>query len=433
MDRSIIPVPQTIQETGIGRNFLEGLALKILYIEGELSLVELAEHIRLNLPIVQELFQRLRKNELCQVQSMQAGVHRIVATSRGKAEAVELLSQSQYVGPAPVSLSDYAKRIRTQTIRDLDVHPPDVARAFTDYVLRPETLLQIGTAVVSGRSIFIYGPSGTGKTAIAQTLPSVYDDGVWIPYSVEVAGQVIVVYDSDLHERIEDVPESDGRWVYCRRPRVVVGGELTSEMLELQLNPVTRFYSAPLQMKAANGVLVIDDFGRQRVRPEELLNRWIVPLDRGVEFLTLAGGKTFEIPFDTFVVFATNLDPSSLMDDAFLRRIQTKVKVGYVNREEFQEIFRRVCGKSGLTYEQDAVEHLMDTLDDLNQPLRPCYPRDFVEQIGWRARYEGRQPELDREALSQACRNYFVMPDLEDAQSAKPVPIQYDSQRRYVS
>lgn len=433
MNRSIIPAPQTIQETGIGRNFLETLALKILYLQGELSLVELADHIRLNLPIVQELFQRLRKNEFCEVKAMEAGVHRIVATSRGKAEAVASLSQSQYAGPAPVSINDYAKRIRAQTIRELDVHPPDIARAFSDYVLRPETLSQLGTAVVSGRSIFIYGPSGSGKTAIAQTLPSVYDDGVWIPYAVEVAGQVIIVYDSDLHERVEDVPESDGRWVFCRRPRVIVGGELTAEMLELQFNPATRFYGAPLQMKAANGVLVIDDFGRQRLRPEELLNRWIVPLDRGVEFLSLAGGKTFEIPFDSFVVFATNIDPSALMDEAFLRRIQTKVKVGYVNRKEFEEIFRRVCSNSGLAYQQDAVEHLMDTLEDLHQPLRPCYPRDFVEQVCWRARYEGKQPELNRETLSQACRNYFVMPDSEDAQTAKSIPIQYDSQRRYVS
>lgn len=411
---SVIPVPDTIQDTGLTRSLLEGLALKILYLEGELSLVELAERMKLSYLIIGELFERLRKEQLCEVRGMTGSVHQIATTSRGKSEAADLLSRSQYAGPAPVCLTGYVKGVQAQTVREIEVHPEDVARAFSNLVLSEETLSQLGTAVVSGRSIFLYGPTGTGKTVIAETLPSIYQDCVWLPYAVEVDGQIIVVYDSDIHERLEDTPpESDGRWVLCRRPRILAGGELTVEMLDLQYNPLTKFYTAPLQMKANNGVLILDDFGRQRARPEELLNRWIVPLERKTDFLTLAGGKKFEIPFDLFVVFSTNLDPSALADEAFLRRIQTKARIGFVTRAQFHEIFRRICLKAGLAYEAAAVDCLIDMLGELEQPLRACYPRDFVDQVCWRASYEGRSPQLDRESLSQACRNYFLLPETE--------------------
>jgi predicted ATPase with chaperone activity len=197
--------------------------------------------------------------------------------------------------------------------------------------------------------------------------------------------------------------------VHCRRPRIISGGELTIEMLDLQYNPLTKFYTAPLQVKANNGVLIVDDFGRQRVLPEVLLNRWIVPLDRKIDFLTLAGGKKFEIPFDLFVVFSTNLNPSSLADDAFMRRIQNKIKIDNVSREQFQEIFARVCRAQAVDYHPAVVEHLMDVItEDLKEPLRPCYPRDVVMQILWSARYEGKNPQLSRETVERACRNYFL-------------------------
>lgn len=409
-----IPVPEMIQDTGLAKSLLEGLALKILYLEGELSLVELAERMKLSYGIIGEIFERLRKSQFCEVRGMTGGVHRIATTSQGKAEAGDLLSRSQYGGPAPVCLKDYVREVQAQTIRGIEVHPEDVARAFSDLVLTEETLSQLGTAVVSGRSIFLYGPTGTGKTVIAETLPSIYQDCVWLPYAVEVDGQIIAVYDSDIHERLEDTgPESDGRWVLCRRPRILAGGELTVEMLDLQYNPLTKFYAAPLQMKANNGVLILDDFGRQRARPEELLNRWIVPLERKTDFLSLAGGKKFEVPFDLFVVFSTNLDPSSLADEAFLRRIQTKAKIGFLTPVQFHEIFRRICLKAGLPYDVSAVDCLIGMLGDFEQPLRACYPRDFVDQVCWRARYEGRPPQLNPETLAQACRNYFISPQTE--------------------
>jgi len=213
-------------------------------------------------------------------------------------------------------------------------------------------------------------------------------------------------------------PNEDARWVYCERPKVVVGGELTIEMLDLQFNPVTKFYAAPGQMKANNGVLIIDDFGRQRVKPEELLNRWVVPLDRRFDFLTLVGGKKIEVPFELFVVFATNMDPSHLADAAFLRRIQTKVKVGMATEQQFAEIFRRVCDAVGVNYDPALVQELVVVLRDrFKEPLRPCYPRDLINQIAWTARYEGRKPRLDREALMRAAEAYFVSGE---EQSGKP-------------
>ncbi len=409
----IIPAPQTVEDTQIRRNILEDLALKILYMESELTLTELGEKMRLGLGIVEEVFQRLRREHLFEVKGMTGGVYRVALTDQGRTRAAELLSLSQYAGPAPVSLKDYVTRVREQSVKDVEIRAADVQRAFESLVLSEDLQRQLGIAVVSGTSIVLYGPTGTGKTTIAENIPRMYQDSAWIPYAVELDGQIITVYDAVLHERIDrPIPDdSDRRWVLCRRARVVAGGELTMEMLDLQFNPSTKFYTAPLQMKANNGVLIVDDFGRQRIRPEELLNRWIVPLDRRIDFLTMAGGKKFEIPFDLLVIFATNLDPAKLADEAFLRRIQNKLKIGLVTREQFHEIFRRVCAQFGLPYDASVVDHIIDLLrTELNQPLRPCYPRDIVSQICWEARFAGKQPVLHWATVTRACRSYFLSP-----------------------
>ena len=410
MDGVGIVVPQAMQDLGVRRSLVEDLALKILYLQGEVTLVELADQMRVSFGIIEEVFERLRKEQLCEVKGLLGGVHRVTTTSSGKARALELLSLNQYSGPAPVSLEHYVRMVRSQSVKDVEIHEADVEWAFRHLVLRHETLTQLGTAIISGQSIFLYGPSGTGKTAVAAAIPDVYRDQVWIPYAVEVDGQIVTVFDPHVHQPSSEPVEgeTDGRWVRCSRPRVVAGGELTIEMLDLQLNSTTRFYSAPLQMKANNGVLIVDDFGRERIRPEELLNRWIVPLDRRIDFLTLAGGKKFEIPFDLFVVFATNLDPRELADEAFLRRIQSKVKFDNLSPEEFREIFRRVCAEYGLAYDDVVVEELMTLIARMQQPLRPCYARDLVLQVCWAARYAGKPPSLDLTSVVQACRNYFV-------------------------
>jgi predicted ATPase with chaperone activity len=407
-----IPVPQTLEDISIRRSLLEELALKTLSSEGEVSLIRLAERMRLSMGIVDALFQRLRKEQLCEVKGMIGGIHVISTTSQGKQRAMELLALNHYVGPAPVSLKEYVDRVREQSVKNVEVHPADVERAFAHLVLGKETLAQIGTSIVSGRSIFFYGPAGTGKTAVAETLPRIYRDEVRLPYAVEVDGEIITVYDATTHETVPEDPSNhtDQRWVLCRRPRVLVGGELSMLMLDLQFNPIARFYSAPLQMKANNGVFIVDDFGRQKMPPERLLNRWIVPLDRGIDFLTLAGGRKFEIPFDVLVVFATNLDPATLADEAFLRRIQTKIRMDYVTRDQFREIFRRSCAQLEVPCDPHVIDYVIDLLAELDQPLRACYPVDIISQIRWAARYDAREIQLDRPAIAQACRNYFISP-----------------------
>jgi hypothetical protein len=268
--------------------------------------------------------------------------------------------------------------------------------------------------------MMLSGPSGTGKTSIAACIPRVFGRGVFLPYAVEVAGEIITVFDPGVHHPIDVAlpADHDRRWIYCARPFVVAGGELTAEMLDLQFNPVSGFYSAPPQMKANTGVFVIDDFGRQRMRPEELLNRWIVPLDRGVDFLTLHGGTKFAVPFRVLVVFSTNLDlghssagNAQITDAAFLRRIPNKIHIGNASRPEFHEIFRRVCAGAGVAYDAALVDQLIEFLErDVGEPLRPCVPRDLIRQIAWEARYDGALPRFTDTALARACRSYFALP-----------------------
>jgi predicted ATPase with chaperone activity len=410
--RGPLRIPETVPEVGVRKSILEDLALKTLYVTGPLSIMELAAMMRLTFRVVDELVHRLRAEQLCEVTGMSGNVAHIAISARGRSRAMECLSMNQYVGSAPVSLDSYKRQVEEQSVRNLQVHLPEIQRAFSHLVLDSATLKKLGTALNSGSSIFLYGPAGTGKTSIAMALSrAVATDPVWIPYAVEVEGQIISVYDPQVHTKVADpvTDDSDTRWVLCRRPMMIVGGELTIEMLELQLNQVTKFYSAPVQMKANNGVLVIDDFGRQRVRPEELLNRWIVPLDRRIDFLTLAGGQTVEIPFEMFVVFATNLDPSTLADAAFLRRIQTKVRVGAVSPEHFHEISRRICDDFELQYDAPVIDELIDIIrNKLKELLRACHPRDLLNQIRWAASFEGSVATLDRDALAAAVDAYFV-------------------------
>jgi predicted ATPase with chaperone activity len=404
--------PQSIAKAGVRQAVLEDLALKTLYLSGPFSVYALAEHTRLSFEVATELFNRLRAEQLCHVTGMSSNIPIIAITTQGRARAVELLSHNQYVGAAPVSLESYVEQVRKQSVRSLDTHQADVERAFSHMVIDSKTMAQLGTALNSGTSIFLYGPTGVGKSAIAETLSRVLaENEAWIPYAVEVDGQIITVFDPVIHKRIEEpkFENGDERWVRCHRPTVLVGGELTVEMLDLQFNPITKFYVGPAQMKANNGVLIIDDFGRQRLRPDELLNRWVVPLDRRIDFLTLAGGRKIEIPFDMLVVFATNMNPSELVDGAFLRRIQTKIKIGAVTDQQFCEIFRRVAYEQGLSADDSVLKEITEFIrDTLHQELKACYPRDLINQICWAARYENRKPELNHDALTRAVEAYFL-------------------------
>jgi len=411
METIQVEAPQTIGDIGIGRTLIEELALKILFLGGEMSLAELADRMCLSLPVVEQIFQFFRREQLCEVKGMARGVHVLTLSGLGKDRASALLAISQYAGPAPVSLEEYSARVREQSVQGTVIKPVDVKRAFQSLVLEEDLVMRLGTAVVSGTSIFLYGPPGTGKTTLAFNIPSIYDDFVLIPHAIEVDRQIIAVFDPGVHQKANgSLPEDwDRRWIVCYRPRVVAGGELSGEMLDLQFNTSSRYFTAPLQLKANNGVLVLDDFGRQRMRPEELLNRWMTPLDRRMDFLTLPGGKKFEIPFDVLVVFSTNLDPRTLADEAFLRRIPNKVNVTYATPEQFMEVFQRDCAARGLLCERELALYLVELITrELKQNLSHSHSRDIVNQIFWTAKYHGIEPLLNRGTIQQACHNYFL-------------------------
>lgn len=406
-----IPVPITVADTGINKSLLEQLAIKILGLHGEMTLIGLADHVALSLPVVDSVFQTLRKEQLCEVKGMELGTYRIAPTNQGKARAMELLAANSYVGPAPVSLADYTARVREQRAHKAVIRAAGLIQTFGKLVLGPEMFLRLGASLVSGTSLFLYGPTGTGKTTIANCIASVYEDKVWVPHAIEVDNQIITVYDSSVHEQFGGSvrEDADHRWVPCRTPKVVAGGELSPGELDLQLNATSHCYTAPLQMKANNGVLVVDDFGRQQFAPAALFNRWMTPLERGYDFLTLAGGKKFEVPFDLFVVFATNLDPADLADEAFLRRIPNKIKMDYATPEQFTEIFRMECAARGLTFDPAMAQHLIQYLQkEMKKPLSHCYARDIINQIVWNAAYLGTEPEITKPAIEAACQSYFI-------------------------
>ena len=406
--------PQSLAEVDVPIGFLEDLALKTLYLSGSISVLDLSTRLHLCYEVANELFFRMRTEVLCQVTGMTGNIPILAITSQGRTRAMELLGQSHYTGAAPITLESYVEQTRRQSVKKVVVRPDDVNRAFAHLVVDQTTLDKFGTALNSGSSIFLYGPAGVGKTTMAEALSRVLaEDKVWLPYGIEIDGQVITIYDPAIHRRVvEEEPDfHDERWVLCERPNVLVGGELTVGMLDLEFNPLTRFYVGPLQLKANNGVLIIDDFGRQRVRPEELLNRWVVPLDRRIDFLTLAGGKKIEVPFEMLVVFASNMDPAELGDAAFLRRIQTKVKLGEVSDDQFREIMRRVTRENSVESDPSAVSFLIHYIHGtLRQELRSCYPRDVVNQILWSARYEGKKPYLDLASVNRAIEAYFLPP-----------------------
>ena len=306
---------------------LEDLALKVLYITGPMALSDLARHTHLPYEVANQLFARMRSDLHCQVAGMKGPVPEISITSAGRMRGSQLLAQNHYAGVAPVSLESYVAQVRKQSVSNVVVHAADMQRAFSRLVLDDKTLAKLGTSLNSGSSVFLHGPPGVGKTAIAETLsrssPRTTSGFPTPSRSTARSSPSTILSSISPANRFAARPR-DERWVRCRRPTVLVGGELTVDMLDLQFNPISKFYVGPVQMKANNGVLIIDDFGRQRIRPEELLNRWVVPLDRRIDFLTMAGGRTIEIPFEMMVVFATNMDPAELADEAFLRRIQPK-------------------------------------------------------------------------------------------------------------
>ncbi|OLD52340.1 MAG: hypothetical protein AUI58_03380 [Chloroflexi bacterium 13_1_40CM_2_70_6] len=402
-----------MEETGLSAGFIGDLALKILYKSGQATGGELAEMLCIPFgPILAPILDFLKNERLTEVKGA-AGVgpqaYQYVLTDAGTARAREAFDKSGYVGPAPVTLGAYVGRVRAQSIGSLKVSMEELKKALGHLVLPERTLRQLGPAINSGRSIFLFGPPGTGKSSIAETLATLLKGNIVIPYVVQVGEQLVRVFDPSRHRPLVALDQRfDRRWVPIARPFVQVGGELTLEQLDLGYDPFSKVHEAPFQMKASGGVLLIDDFGRQRASPDQLLNRWIVPLDRDIDFLTLADGRKIEVRFDVLLVFSTNRTPSSLVDEAFLRRIQYKIELKSPTESEFAEILRRVCAQQQLQYYPQAAEWIVEYAKQRNIALRSCHPRDLMTHLHAAARFLGKPAEITPELIELACETYFV-------------------------
>lgn len=405
---------QSIEATGLTAAFLTDLTLKALYARGQATPADLMEALRLPFyGALEDLLRDLSAQEFCFItrgQSMNPLSYVYEITATGQARAQELASRNAYVGPAPVTLPDYWASVHGQTLEGMAVHEAELRQGFSHMVIDQALLDQLGPAVNSSRALFLFGESGNGKTAIAETLVRLQSGEVYVPYAIELGGEIIRVYDPAHHlAAAEKETSDDPRWVRIKRPVVSVGGELTLPLLDLVYNELGRYYEAPFQLKANNGAFFIDDFGRQQVAPRDLLNRWIVPLEKRVDFLTLRTGQKIEVPFDTLVIFSTNLEPKALVDEAFLRRIRYKVEIKNPTPDQYREIFRRVCRAKDLEYADEVVDYLLnEKYPALGVEPRAVHPRDLVEQVVDYCDYRQTKPALSREMMDIVCHNYFV-------------------------
>jgi hypothetical protein len=423
---SILPPdgPQSIQETGLSAGFLTELACKILYFGGTMTLASLADRIALPVSVTGDVTEFLKKERLAEVR--RAGDVRasyvFALTDLGRERAREFLEVSGYAGAAPVPLDRYEEVTRKQTIRKIPITAREMAQAFQGVILPKGLLDRLGPAVNSGRSIFLYGPSGSGKTFIAEKLAKVLEGIIFIPRAIAVDSHVIRLFDPACHSEIdiskgldtfgdilEGGPRYDRRFAICERPVIIAGGELSLSMLDLSFDPISRYYEAPLQLKANGGAFLIDDLGRQLVRPFDLFNRWIIPLEKGRDYLTLQSGKKFEVPFDQLILFSTNIDPRELADEAFLRRLGYKIRIGHIAPPEYMAISRQVCAGLGIEFRPAAIKHLIEEEHVKRSiPLCACHPIDILSRAAEICQYRGNKPQLTIDVLSQACRDYFT-------------------------
>lgn len=418
----LLPEPQSPAESGLRLDLIVQLVLKHLHLSGELTGTAIADRLGLVFPIVEPAIDQLKSQTLCEITggtNLGPPSYRYRITHHGRERAALLLESNKYAGVAPVPVEQYRRFMDAyKASHPVRVTRKEVREAFSHLVLSERVLDQVGPAVNGEHSLFVYGPPGNGKTVISQAIRNLMIDEFWVPHAIEVDGSVIQMFDPVNHDplpepdtslMLETPARQDRRWIRCRRPLVTVGGELTLDALELSYNPVSGYYRAPVQTLANGGVLVIDDFGRQRESPHALLNRWIAPLESRVDYLLLQSGQKVDLPFHVLVVFATNLKPAELVDEAFLRRIHYKVLAESPTVNDYRQIFENYCRAREVPFDSSVVDYLLTNVYPARKiPLRGCHPRDLIDQALALARYLEQPRRLTTYLLEAACDTYFV-------------------------